>query len=424
MPNVWSYEQLLQLAPDATTLERSRRLFFSKGWDYLQGNGQWLWGAYSTQYGNTSKAAVRLDPPLFRCSCKSRKKPCHHSLALVLLFLNRQEAWIVKDELPDWVQAFEKQIEPPKPPTNNTKVQQERILLMDQGVEELEKWLNNVSEQGLAQFTDPEVWEYMAARMVDTKLGSIGNRLRRCKVLIEQDDWLTTVGQEIGGLYLFVKTWQRKTSLSSAQKKSLLLTAGWNFKKDNVRQNEGIADQWLVIGLTTGVEDKLTYRRTWLLGEKTQRLALILDFAYGNQNFDTHWLLGSVLKGELAFYEQDTYYRAVFKHFQSSREAYDLQTGFESLEALGTAYAQELAKYPWLMAFPVLLTEFKLTYNQKEEQFYFWDHQNKAITVANDAKAWQLLALSTGHAVDVFGEYDGRFFNPLTLIDQGRLIEL
>ncbi len=420
----WSYERLLNYAPDSRTLSQARGLFFAKRWKLLEGNGAFLWGEYETIHGHQYKAFVRLEPPLFRCSCKSRRRPCKHSLALVLLFLNRPDVWVVKEEIPEWAALYIQHKEAPNPPKINVSQQEKRIQLMDQGVAELEKWLLNIIQQGLAQFTNPADWENIAARMVDAKLGAIARRLRYCTTLFLNEEWLDPITKEVGSLYLFVRAWQQKSTLTKPQKQTLLQAAGWSIRKDTILQNTAVKDNWLVLGLTTGMEDKLTFRRTWLRGEQSKKIALILDFSYGNRGFEDHWVLGSVLNGALVFYPGNAAIRAVFKNYQSSREPYDFKAGYQNLNELGDGYSQTLAVSPWLQTFPCLLNDVYPTFNKKTLSFTLWDKEGQGVPMNTTAAAWQFLSISGGQPITVFGEYNGHVFTPLSIINQGSVMEL
>lgn len=425
----WSYERLLQLAPDTATLEQARKLFFAKRWLVLEGNGTFLWGVYETPYEQRMETVVRLDPPLLRCSCKSRRRPCKHALALVLLFLNRNEVWRVKEELPDWARALlgkqdpQAQAAPATAP--DQKKQAERVLLMDSGVAELDKWLRTVARLGLAQMVQaPEEWENLAARMVDCKLGSIARRIRLCQQWLQQENWEDAVTAELGLLYLFVLAWQRKESLQPAQKRELLQVAGWNVRKDQLNAQQGVEDNWLVLGISTGTEEKLKFRRTWMRGEKSGRYALLLDFAFGNRGFEDHWVTGSVLRGRLLFYPGQPALRAAFQQYQVSRDAYEAVTAYADLEELRISYAKALGLSPWLLVLPALVDEVRPIYDQSKKQFYLLDQEKRQLRMPETEPSWKLLAISGGQPISCFGEYNGRIFQPISVIHDGRVILL
>lgn len=427
--NSWSYERLLQLAPDGGTLEQARKLFFAKRWLLLEGNGEYLWGVYETAYGHRHEAVVRLEPPLLRCSCNSRRRPCKHALAMILLFLNRNEVWKVKEELPDWaLELIGKQAVATKPAKSALPDQQkqaQRVALMDGGVAELDKWLRTLARVGLAQMIQaPEEWENLAARMVDCKLGSIARRIRQCRQWLQQEDWAEAVTAELGLLYLFVLAWQRKENLEPDQKRELLQVAGWNIRKDQLPATNALEDCWLVLGVSTGEEEKLKFRRTWLRGEKSGRYALLLDFAFGNRGFEDHWVTGSVLRGRLLFYPGQPALRAVFQQYQVSREPYEAVEAYSDFEKVQQDYTGHLGQSPWLMVLPALVDQVVPVYEKEREQFYLIDSKKQCLIMASTDASWKLLAISSGQPMSCFGEYDGRLFQPISVIHDGRVILL
>lgn len=425
-PATWSYERLLQLAPDAGTLEQARRLFFAKRWQTLAGNGEYLWGEYETAYGHRSQALVRLEPPLFRCSCKSPRRPCKHALALVLLFLNRNEVWTVTEQLPDWaVQLLGVKTTVTKPAVVNAAGQEKRIRLMDQGVAELDKWLRQMARLGLAHFLHaPEEWETLAVRMTDAKLGGMANRIRRCLARLEAEEQIDDIVDEIAYLYLFVRAWQRKQDLQPDQKRELLQVAGWNVRRERALEEPTVKDNWLVLGIVNGAEDKLQFRRTWLRGERTGKYALLLDYAYGNQGFENHWVTGSVLAGALAYYPGQPKLRAIFQHYHSSRAPYEAATAYAQFVEVQEEYAAALGASLWLYRFPVLVDEVMPVYQNEEARFILIDRQKNYLPVTDQPSNWKLLALSGGRPVSCFGEYDGEYFYPVSALAGGRVVLL
>lgn len=427
-PPNWTYDRLLALAPDTQTIEQARRLFFARRWRILEGNGHWLWGEYETAHGQVARAAVRLEPPLLRCSCQSPRKPCKHALALIMLFLNRPEAWVVRMEAPDWATKPTRPTPKPAPASDqeDRAKQAERLALMDQGVEELHQWLRDLLRGGLAQLSpQDESWELVAKRMVDSKMGGIARRIRLLPLLMDKDDWPERLLGELGLLYLFVQVWRRKATLTTDQKWELLQIAGWNLRKEKVLARDGLADNWLVLGKQTGSEEQLTYRRTWLRGEQSGKMGLVLDFAYGRQGFEEHYVIGSVLKGELVYYPGVYPQRALLRGHQPSRAAYEAEPGYTDFAAAGQAYAEALALHPWLLSFPMLLEAVRPVFDQaRQPTAFLLDGEQRILPLAAPEQIWAMLALSGGEPITIFGEYDGETFRALSVITEGRVLAL
>lgn len=424
-------QQLLSLAPDVRTMEDARRLFFAKGWQLLAGDGQWLWGEYVTRDEQRYRPAVRLQPASFRCNCKAARRPCKHALALLLLFRNADDRWQAGLSLPEELAAVARSTAPEGKATAGSPAEpgrDKRLSLMDEGVDELDKWLADIIRQGLAGLENqpPSFWQQMSARMTDFKLGAIGRRIRTLPLLLQQPDWPALMLAELGQLYLFTRAWRRREALKTAQQQELMQWAGVNIKKEEVLQQQpALRDHWLVMGQYEGQEDKLSFRRVWLRGEKSGRWALLLDYSFGAQGFGDHWVTGSALQGELCFYPGTYGLRAVFRAFVASRSPYDGLSGYGNMAAFAAGYAEALAASPWLVSFPALLEEVRVVKPSPHEPFMAIDAAGHylPLSAAEDAN-WLALAIGGGHPVWLFGEYDGRSFRALSVVNQGRLISL
>jgi hypothetical protein len=82
-------DQVLSLAPDKVAAASALPLVVPSSWSAAGCDGDAVWGAYIATAAEPYNVAVDLSDdiggPAYRCSCPSRKIPCKHSLALLLL---------------------------------------------------------------------------------------------------------------------------------------------------------------------------------------------------------------------------------------------------------------------------------------------------------------------------------------------------
>ena len=88
---------------------------------------------------------------------------------------------------------------------------------MEAGVHDLERWLTDLMEQGLASIEKlpSKQWDDFAAKMVDAKLGGIARKIRLIKQLFQTDNWPEKVMEALAELFLFAQSFQRFDSLST-----------------------------------------------------------------------------------------------------------------------------------------------------------------------------------------------------------------
>ncbi|HKK79841.1 MAG TPA: SWIM zinc finger family protein [Phaeodactylibacter sp.] len=429
----WTYEKIRQWAPNALLLDKGRQLASPRKWGSLHTDGQWVWGDCQSSTSKTHHTIVKLDGQHSRCSCQERYSPCRHAIAMLWLMLRKPELVSSLDALPTAFQRL-RDSTPPSAPTEQQaeerqqardKRLQDRIHLMQGGVEELEQWLADVVRQGLSTLEEQpwSYWERTAARMTDAKLSGIAGRIRQLPELLGEENWHEKLLEQIAELHLFVQAFRQLDSLPAPLQEEVLTLGGRNQKKEDLLKYEGVKDHWLVIGLQTGEEEQLHYRRTWLLGEQSGRYALILDYAYGRQPFTHNWVLGSAWQAELVFYRGSYPLRALVKNAKPHRQALEQLAGYPDLQAFSQAYASALSDNPWIFTYPALLEAVSLAHNNQKSVLS--DPCGYAIPVqAEDSVLWSLMALTAGQPTALFGEWNGASFTPLSAVQGGRVIAL
>ena len=90
-------------------------------------------------------------------------------------------------------------------------------------------------------------------------------------------------------------------------------------------------------------------------------------------------------------------------------------------DALGR-YAAALAQNPWIEAFPLSLCD--VTAFPTAGGWLLCDSSGYVLPLAPRFDgAWHLLALSGGHPIGVFGEWNGEHLHPLAVWAEGRFFQ-
>ncbi len=426
--------QLQQLAPDSATLARSQNLAAPRKWAVLEKRGAFRWGHCKSRGVRHYRSVIHLQSLEYYCSCPARRQPCKHVLALFQLEEAPTHSFREAEELPDWIKDWRKKRPPSEAALEEAARQRaagrqrerdKRIELMQSGAADLEQWLLDLLRQGLAQAQGipGDYWDEFAGRMIDSKLGSVGRRIQQWKKIFAEENWHEVLLAEIAELYLLARGFRQMDQLSDALYRELLTTAGLSIKKKEVLEQDGITDHWLVIGLREGEEEQLRYRRTWLLGEQSGKIPLLLDFAFGGQGFEQEWKVGMALEGQLVYYPGSYLQRALLKSFEASRRPFQTPAGFADLSGFADTYAEAVGANPWLFHFPALLTQVTPVLHQRK--MLLVDQNGKQLpATCNGENHWKLLAVSAGRPLTVFGEWNGNRLLVLSTIEDERLIVL
>ncbi|MEM6397525.1 MAG: SWIM zinc finger family protein [Bacteroidota bacterium] len=420
-------DELIRFAPDARSLEGARRLFYSRRWRLLAGDGKWIWGEFEVKGNRALHAAVDLLNGRFHCDCRSKRRPCTHALALLLKLKSRPDEWTVS-EPPIWVSKLisgngkneDKAKSPPKVlDLGSLAPSEDRRQLMYQGMGDLEVRLLDIVRAGFATAAsyDADYWLSAAARLTDAQLSGPAARMRRlANPELCTPEYIATV---VGDLYLMCAAWQDFDRLETSKKLELYRELGLSIKKDVVLSRPPKNDLWLVMGTVSGVEDRLRYRRVWLRGEQSKRYALIIDYAFGERPFERSWPLASAWSGDLHYYPGSYPRRGIFPAPKPATRAFTGLKGYTNYSELIHNYSRALALQPWLRNYPAYMAS--VTPHLRNNRLYLEDGEGRAYPVTSGFEgAYTILAVSGGRPASVFNTFNGTTLQPLSIyVDEG-----
>ena len=423
-------EQVLALAPDASSATAGKQLANGRGWTGLGRSADALWG--QCQGSALYQVQVALADLTVKCSCPSRKFPCKHGLGL-LLMAAASPATLAQAEPPAWVGDWlarrataataprrDKQATSPDEAAQRKRGDR-RAKMVAEGLDGLDLWLDDLIRQGLAgiELRAATFWEAPAKRLVDAQAPGLAARVRKLAGIPNATpDWPQKLLAELGRLALLSHAYRRLDALDPLLQEDVRQAIGWNLGQDEViGRGETVADDWFVAGQSVRQEERLRVQRTWLLGARQARWALVLQFAAAGAPFESVLVPGTRLQAALVYWPSAYPLRALVRERtgQPSPIRCSLPHAIPIAQFLDQA-AQALARQPWLDLLPCALRQ-AVPLRDGEGHWWLRDQTGGALPMTND-EHWLLLAFSGGHPLDVVGEWDGAVVRPLaTLVD-------
>lgn len=431
-----STEAVLALAPDDASAKAAKGLVAPAKWPTLAFSDEAVWGECQGSGSKPYQTQVDLSGPVFRCSCPSRKFPCKHGLALMLMRA-QNEASFSKGDPPPWVaewlasrreKAEKKEARAAEPPAAPdpaaaAKRDAQRWKRIEAGVQELARWLDDQTRRGLASLgsEQQQAWGAMAARMVDAQAPGLGQRIVQAAELIGVGEgWPARLLDRLGRLQLIADAVPRRESLSPATLADLRTALGWPQDRDALlAEGERVGDHWLVLGQCTDERDgRLVERHVWLQGRASGRRALLLDYAHGGRGFETGWISGSERPAVLCFYPGHASQRALVAELpaDASSAAAVPASAAPAMDTPGEwqRAARQIAANPWQPLLP-MVWDGAVSSRDGDRWWLRLEAAPQALPMQLAAQeAWQLMAHSGGAPLRVFGEWDGEHFVPLT----------
>jgi len=422
-------EAILALAPDGASAKSARELIVPSKWPKLGANAAAAWGECQGSGSKPYQTQVDLSGPAFRCSCPSRKFPCKHGLALLLMRAQNATAF-TSTEAPAWVSEWltsraekaqkkeERQAERDATPIDPEALERreaQRWQRIEGAAQELQRWLADQVARGLGSLGDEvlQTWQTMARRMVDAQAPGLGQRVRDTADGVRRGvDWPERTLQRLGLLQLACDALARRTKLAPAVQADLRVVAGWPQDKAEVlAQGERVTDRWCVLGnISEERGDKLTERRVWLHGQHSGRRAWLLDHAFGGRGFEHAWLVGTAVEAAMVFFPGASGLRALPADAQGAPGAPVWPA--PDPEAEWMAVAKCVAACPWVSLHPIVLRD-ALPVQERDRTVLV--SQGRAIALSlGELDRWTLLAASGGRPLHLAGEWDGHALAPLS----------
>lgn len=422
-------EGVLTLAPDDSSAKAARGLTSPAKWPLLGADERAAWGECQGSGSKPYQTQVDFNGPAFRCSCPSRKFPCKHGLALLLmraqdssLFQGREApAWVAEwlasrgEKAQKKEQRLAEKAAEPVDPQAVEKREAQRWRRIEAAGDELRRWLADQLAHGLGALT-PELlrgWHTMAARMVDAQAPGLGQRVRDAADGVRQgEDWPERTLHRLGLLQLAGEALARRATLGAPLQADLRAIVGWPHDKAEVLAGgERVADCWTVLGVIHDERDaKLVERRVWLRGERSGRLAWLLDHAFGGRGFEQGWVTGTGVEAQLAFFPGASGLRALAVDPIGAPEGptWPRPTWADEWQAISA----RVAACPWVTWHPLTLTDAVPVRDGERLLAVVGD---RALPLAvGETDAWALWAACGGHPLQLFGEWDGQVLRPLT----------
>lgn len=426
----WSEEQVLAAAPDARSASAGRALAVPGPWTETGSNDSLVWGRCQGSGKNPYQVSVDLDAPAYRCSCPSRKFPCKHAIALLLLWARGAtgDDQDVAAFAADWAEKRTAKAEQktreaaPADPEARAQRLEQRFRKMDAGIDDLTVWLTDLARSGLAEARSQPYafWDRTAARLVDAQLSGLADRVRTMgEESLRRADWADYLLGQTGRLWLLAQAWRRRDDLTEDDQADLRAAVGLPTPTEQVRAGQTRSEIWQVMGAHRSVDGPLQQQRTWLRADDGE-FGLLLETAAPGQSLGVPQLAGARLRATLGFYPGNTPRRVLFVDDpEPMGEASSLGEGTSVAEALRRS-GESLAAAPWRTRFPVTLSHMRIALDPAAAV----DANGDALALADGIALDLLLARTGGRACDLFGELEDGLLRVLAINVDGSVIPL
>lgn len=424
-----SEDQILTLAPDESSKKSGKDLANLSKWVSKGVNEQALWGECQGSGSKPYQTQIDIVNIAFKCSCPSRKFPCKHGLGLLLVYA-RQKNNFSTSEPPAWVTDWlskrtekqEKQAEKKDKPADEVaqaKRQQARQLKVSDGIEELSVWIKDIIRNGIMNMPEkgPAFFENIARRMVDAQAPGLAGMIRALgEINFYTEGWPSQFMDQVLRIHLVMEGYKNSSSLNESLQQDIRTWIGFTQSQEELKEQTGITDTWLVLSKQSSEVDAVTTERTWVYGTNSHQYALLLQFIVRGQGVQNNLTPGMFVQAELVFFPSVSPLRALIKR-QISTNSVSQFKKFENWQQVVETETDLNSQLPFRSERPFIVQQLKPV--QYNKQWWLQDADNKLMQLKNENKSiWKLLSLSGGNPSDmaVIGKEDK--YEPLGIWQQ------
>jgi len=407
-----SEDQILALAPDEASKKAGLGLANLTKWVSKGANELAIWGECQGSGSKPYQAQIDLSNIAFKCSCPSRKFPCKHGLALFLLYA-RQTPAFTNDKAPGWVTEWlekreekqEKKTAKEEEPVDEAAQAKRQLARHDkvmQGIIELQLWIKDIVRNGILSMPEKGFpwFENVAKRMVDAQAPGLANMVRQLgETNFYAENWQQPFLEQLLKLYIVTEGYQQHHSGETPFLQDLRSWIGFTINQDELKEQTGITDTWLVLAKQSNEVDNVTTEKYWLYGLEQKKYALVLQFTVRGQGNQLSLTPGLYIQAELVFFPSVNPMRARIKrklNYQKNK----IPTGYSGWEEVTSEQTEWYSRFPVQGERPFIVEQ--LTAVPYNNQWWLRDQSSRMVPLRNaDKNIWHILAISGGQPLNM-----------------------
>ena len=409
--NPWTIEQILSLSESEHHIRSARNFAVASRWHNLGTDGKYIWGELEQKEDLSYLSGIQISPLKLSCSCLQRIYPCHHVVALGILYLNDD---IELAKRPKWLKEF-KAIKTSSKKTNDTK----RLELIKQGLNKTERWLEDIIGHGLEpiRHKKPNYYAEHAKNLVDIGAYRLAKEVESWALI--KTNWAEEILGRIAKLHLIIQAFNNYENLNPNLQADLRSAVDWQLAINMTK----IVDNWQVLGHFKEQHNKRSSQNIYLYSANLQNYALIKNKLYKKENLNTSLYTGLNIELSLSFYPSANPLQAELVSYGQVLPSPKPDFGFTSIKQALSDYAKKKAANPFLDSYPMALLNIELV--KIKDDWFLIDNEGYVLKLIKKfSHAWHLKAIAKDQPLWLFGIWQNYEYKPLSVYSGGRIVDL
>ncbi|MCR6638364.1 MAG: hypothetical protein NVV82_05045 [Sporocytophaga sp.] len=282
------------------------------------------------------------------------------------------------------------------------KRQQSRHQKVSDGIDELKLWIKDLIRNGILSAPEKPLtyWENMAKRLIDAQSPGLSRMITNLgNTNFYTENWQGSFLDQLLKILLIIEGYHNLSALDPALQEDIKSSIGFTQNQEELKEQKGITDTWFVLGKQVVEEDTYTTEKYWMLGQQSNKYALILQFVFNGQGRSISLIPGSSIEAELVYYPSVAPLRAIIKSSTGSNQTVSLNSHNTWKDVLD----EEVRIYsllPFSGERPLVISN--VTPVLSDNQWWLMDTAKDINLISPEFKSiYKLLAISGGNPVTI-----------------------
>lgn len=270
------------------------------------------------------------------------------------------------------------------------------------GIAELQLWIKDIVRNGILSMPEKGFpwFENVAKRMVDAQAPGLANMVRQLgETNFFTEDWQQQFLEQLLKIYLVAEGYSKHHTGEAPFLHDLRSWIGFTSNQDELKEQTGITDTWLVLAKQSNEVDNVTTEKYWLYGMEQKKYALILQFTVRGQGSQLSLTPGLFIQAELVFFPSVNPMRALIKR-QLNTQYSSIPEGFSGWEEVTETHTAIYSRFPVQGERPYIVEQ--LTAVPYNNLWWLRDQSSRLVPLRNAEKTiWHILAISGGQPLNM-----------------------
>ncbi len=238
------------------------------------------------------------------------------------------------------------------------RVSTERLNNIIAGADFLISKLKDFLRMGLYNIENQkEEISQVCRRLIDFQAQGLATMTSKLAELdFNSDNWKYKITSIITKIYLICNGIKTINQQPTNWQYELLTLAGVTTPQQQIFNNQPVTDLWFVLACQHGQTNEISYKKTWFIGKKSNRIAFFIQYFKDSKYQETIFIPGTYVNADFYFYPGIHSMRVLYKNKDITQDFFSPKA-YSGINKVIKIYKKALTDNPFMDNIPLIITD-------------------------------------------------------------------